>query len=352
MNIQENVEVKPFSKLKVGGQFRYFIEITNKEEIPNLISLLNGDKKYNNIPIFILGGGSNTVFSDGVINVIAIKISIKGFEIINDTGEFTDIKIGAGEDWDEVVKKTLDMNLSGLESLSYIPGVVGSSPVQNIGAYGTEVKDTIIEVEVIDRKTGIISSLSNKDCEFKYRDSIFKNTAKGKYIITSVTYRLNKNKLAKDSNAFKYEGIRNYFKDSNLDDLKLKDIREAVITLRKKFLLDPNEVPNLGSFFINPIVDNDIVDKIVEEFPEAKTKFWPEANGLKTKIPVGWLIDKAGLRGKSFQNGKVTLYENNAIVLTNTGNATFSDVILARDEVIRIVKEKFGIEIKQEPEIV
>lgn len=333
------MNIKDYSTFKTGGQFRYFIIIENIDDIKKALSF----SKEKSIPIFILGGGSNIIFRDGILNVVALKIEIKGFEIILETDEYIDIKIGAGENWDEVVEKTVNMNLSGIESLSAIPGVVGSSPVQNIGAYGSEVKDTIQEVEVFDIEKGAIKNILNKDCNFGYRDSIFKNENKGKYIILSVTYRL----LKKEPEIPNYPDVLKYFLDRNILKPSLLEIRNAIIFIRSNKLPNPKEVPNVGSFFKNPIVHNEVIEKIKIEFPDVK--FYPiDENYIK--IPAGWLIENVGLRGQSF--GNVSIYTNNALVLINNGNASFDDILKVRDEIIRIVKEKFEITLEQEPEII
>ena len=339
LEIKEYIDIKQYSTLRVGGQFRYFVVIEKVEDIKEAYNFA----KEKNIPIFMLGGGSNIVFSDGVLNVIALKIEIKGFEILNDTDEHTDIKVGAGEIWDEIVEKTVGMNLSGLESLSAIPGTVGASPVQNIGAYGREVKDTIQEVEVFDIEKGIIMTLSNKDCKFGYRDSIFKNEAKGKYVIIGVIYRLLKSMPVIPN----YPDVKKYFIEKNINAPTLQQIREAIIEIRNSKLPNPKEIPNVGSFFKNPIVLNEVAYKIIEEFPNAK--FFALKDDM-TKIPAGWLIENAGLKGESF--GPVSVYDKNDIVLINTGNATSEDIIKARNEIIKIVKDKFGITLEQEPEII
>lgn len=343
LEIKENVDIKGFSTLHTGGLFRYFTIINKKEDLPSLYAIVKNDGKYKNTPIFILGGGSNVVFSDGVLNVIAVKMEIKGFEIINETNQYVDIKVGAGEIWDEIVEKTVEMNLSGFAPLSAIPGTVGATPVQNVGAYGSEVKDKILEVEVFDIEKGIISTLSNEDCKFTYRDSIFKNKAKGRYIITSVIYRLSKSLPTVPD----YPGVKRYFIDNNINNPKLKDIREAIINIRSEKLPNPKEIPNVGSFFKNPIVSNEIANKIKKEFKNAK--FFPMDNDT-IKIPAGWLIENVELKGKSF--GKVSVYDKNALVLINTKDATYKDIISARDEIIKIVKDKFGIILEQEPEII
>lgn len=364
LEIKEYVDIKEYSTLHVGGQVRYFCVISSISLLIEACDMAKKDKR----KIFILGGGSNIVFSDGIIDVFALKIEIKCFEIINETDEFTDIKVGAGEIWDETVAKTIEMNLTGFEALSAIPGTVGATPVQNVGAYGSEVKDTIVEVEVFDLKENIIKTISNSDCKFGYRDSIFKNEAKGKYVITSVTYRLKKELLKSSSEkilgrggrepvpdhfhknfskALSYPGVKKYFEDKGIKNPSLKQIREAIISIRNEKLPNPKESPNVGSFFKNPIVLDKIADKIREEFPNAK--FFPSGDGF-TKIPAGWLIENSGLKGKSF--GNVSVYDKNALVLVNTENATFEDIVNARNTIIEKVKEKFGIILEQEPEII
>ncbi|MDD3662383.1 MAG: UDP-N-acetylmuramate dehydrogenase [Candidatus Pacebacteria bacterium] len=343
LKIEENVDVKKYTTLKIGGQFRYFVEINNIDEIRELCVIAQEDEKYKDIPFFILGGGSNIVFSDGLLDVLAIKVEIKGFEIIKEEDDFVEIKIGAGENWDEIVEKTVRLNFSGLEALSAIPGTVGATPVQNVGAYGSEVKDTIVEVEVFDLKDKKIKILSNSDCNFKYRDSVFKGEEKGRYLITRVTYRLLKGEIPIPA----YWDITKYFEEKGITKPTLMGIREAIIEIRNKKLPNPKEVPNVGSFFKNPIVDNKIASEIKEKFPDVK--LFPVNENL-TKIPAGWLIENAGLKGKSF--GNVSIYEKNALVLVNKNDATKEDLMKAKNEIVRIVKEKFGIILEQEPEII
>ena len=367
MNIQEYVNIKEYSTLKIGGQFRYFVDIDNKDDLQSICDFA----KKKNIHLFILGGGSNIVFSDGVIDVVAVKIKIKGFEVLEESDNYVDIKVGAGEIWDEIVSKTVDMNLSGLESLSAIPGTVGASPVQNIGAYGSEVKDTIKDVEVFDIEKGNFLNISNKDCKFGYRDSIFKNEARGKYIIIAVIYRLLRESWKNSSEkvlgsprqislearpdhfhknfskTLSYPDVLKYFEDREMFDPNLKQIRDAIIYIRSEKLPNPKDAPNVGSFFKNPIVVNKIAERIKKEFPNAR---FFEVDEDHTKVPAGWLIENAGLKGKSF--GKVSVYDKNALVLVNNGNATYDDILNTRNEIIKIVKDKFSIELEQEPEIV
>lgn len=338
-NIKEFVDIKEFSTFHIGGVAKYFKEVFSVNDIKEGIDFA----KKNSKKIFILGGGSNVIFSDGVLDMLILKISMKSFEVINDTKEFTDIKVGAGEIFDNFIQKTIEMNLSGLEALSSIPGTVGATPVQNVGAYGVEVKDLIQSVEILNIENYEIINLSNKECRFDYRNSIFKNDFKDKYIIISVTYRLSKN-LPQIPN---YSDVIGYFDDKNIEEPDLIDIRKAIIFIRSTKLPDWNILPNVGSFFKNPIISRVDFDKIKINFPDIKSFKIDENN---VKIPAGWLIDKIGFKGKSF--GNISIYENNALVLVNNGGAKIEDLIFAKNEIIKIIKNRFNIILEQEPEII
>lgn len=339
MEIQEYVSIKDYSTFKIGGQFRYFIKINNLDELKYALDFT----KKKNIPFFILGNGSNLIFLDGIINILAIKINIRGFSIIEETEEFTDIRVGAGEVWDNVVKRTVERNISGFEAMSIIPGTVGAGPIQNVGAYGVEIKDVLLEVEVFDTRDNTVKIFSNDDCKFGYRDSIFKGKEKGRYIILNVVYRLFKKELQIPN----YPDVLKYFKDKNILKPSVSEIREAIIFIRNSKLPNPKDIPNVGSFFKNPIISNNIAREISEKFIDAK--FFPVDDNF-TKIGAGWLIEKAGLKGKSF--GKISIYDKNALVLVNNGDATALDLIKVKNEIIKIVYYKFNIILEQEPDIV
>lgn len=339
LDIKDNVDIKEYTTFKIGGKFRYFIELSDYKELPNVYKFA----KEKNLPILILGGGSNMVLPDGILESIVIKIKFFGFNIITDTKEYTEIKVGAGENWDSFVERIVKMNLSGIEAMSAIPGTVGATPVQNVGAYGQETKDTLVSVDVFDIKDGIFKNLSNTDCKFGYRDSIFKNEAKGKYVITAVIYMLSKNMPILPD----YPGVKRYFIENNINSVTLENIRKAIIEIRKNKLPNPKSIPNAGSFFKNPIVNKEVAKKIKIKYPDAK--FFPVDEKF-VKIPAGWLIENSELKAKSF--GHISIYENNALVLVNDGMATCGDVIHARDEIIKIVFEKFGITLETEPEFV
>lgn len=324
MEIKENVDNSQYSTFRIGGKFKYFVEINSIEELNLVYAIAKKKLEYRNLPILIVGGGSNSIFSNEILNVLALHIKILGFQVLNEDDEFIEIKVGAGENFDDLIFKTVELGLAGLESLSAIPGTVGATPVQNVGAYGVEVADVVVSLEVFDLTDGKIKTLSNTDCQFGYRDSIFKNEAKGKYIITGVVFKLKKIK--------------------NNQDLIKK--RNEIINTRWSKLPKPNEIPNVGSFFKNPIVSNEIAKKILQEYPEAK--FYP-TNENQTKIPAGWLIEQAGLKGKSF--GNISVYDKNALILINNGKATKDELIKTKDKIIEIVKNKFNITLELEPEI-
>ncbi len=335
----ENVEIKDYCTLRIGGQFRYFSRIDSTDKLMEAVEF--AEEK--NVPIFVLGGGSNLVFTDKLLNVLALKIEISGFEVLENKDDYAVIKVGAGENWDYFVSRTVASNLSGVEVLSAIPGTVGATPVQNVGAYGTEVKDTIVSLELFDIESKSIKILSNNDCKFGYRDSIFKNESRGKFVILNVTFKLWK-KLPSFPN---YPGVKKYFIEHNINTPTLQEIRKAIIDIRGVKLPDPVKVYNVGSFFKNPIVESSVAARLKNKNPDLT--IFPIDEHL-TKVPAGWLIEQAGLKGRDF--GSISVYPNNALVLVNNGNATYEDILKVRDEIIKIVKEKYGITLEQEPELV
>jgi UDP-N-acetylmuramate dehydrogenase len=337
LNIKEYVDIKEYSSLHLGGQFRFFVEVVSVDDLYAVYML----SKEKNLPIFVLGSGSNIVFPAGVLEAIALKMNISLFEIVEENDSCADIRVGAGNNWDLFVEKVVDMGLSGVESLSAIPGTVGATPVQNVGAYGAEVKDIIVSVEVYDKENNIIKLISNEDCKFAYRDSIFKGEAKGKYIITSVIFRLKKDRPIIPN----YPGVKKYFLDMNINNPTLLDIRNAIISIRSSKLPNPKEIPNVGSFFKNPIVEKSVATRLSNQYEKLVT--FPVDGGM-VKIPAGFLIENAGLKGKSF--GTISVYDKNALVLVNNGDATCADITKARDFIIDTVKEKFGITLEAEPE--
>lgn len=339
IQIQEYVDIRNNCTFKVGGQFRYLIAI---HTVPELIDAYSFAYE-KNLPVKILGGGSNMVFPDGVLENVVLKIEITGLDIMNETSDYVDVHVGAGENWDNFVARAVSMGLSGIEAMSAIPGTVGATPVQNVGAYGQEAKDTVLSVDVFDIASGESKTLLNSECNFSYRESIFKQEAKNKYVITGVTYRLSKNPATMPN----YPGVKKYFEENNIVNPTLQQIRDAIIHIRSNKLPDPKDIPSVGSFFKNPIIEKSIAESIWEKYPSML--LFP-VNDTHTKVPAGALIDLAGLKGKNF--GPISTYPHNALVLVNNGTATRSDVVRVTDEIIKIVSDQFGVVLETEPEFV
>ena len=336
MDIHTNIPLKNYTTMKVGGPARFMVDV---HTVDDLVAVYRNARS-RQLPVFILGGGSNVLAHDDGFPGLVIRIRLPGFTVLNDDINTTSIKVGAGENWDEFVKKTVDMRLTGVEALSLIPGTVGASPVQNIGAYGQEVSDTITSVEAYDSQTDQIVTLTNEDCGFSYRHSIFRGQEKGRYVILSVTFTLSKNLPQPPF----YDALQSYFDSHGITIFTHQIVRDAVIAIRSEKLPDPLVQPNVGSFFKNAIVEDWQLNELKTKYPDMKT--YDMADGRK-KIPTGWLIETAGLKGKVLHGMKV--HAKNALVLINESAQTYADVAAARDEIIGVVRDTFRIQIEQEP---
>jgi len=336
MEIHTNIPLKNLTTMKLGGPAKYVIEAFKIEDIIEACQ----KSKSENLPIFVIGDGSNVIANDNGFNGIIIRIRINGFEIIADDLNSTTIKIGAGENWDSIVQRTVDLRLTGIEAMSAIPGTAGATPVQNVGAYGQEIADTLISLEAYDILNNKMISLQNSDCDFKYRQSIFNTNALGKYIITSITLRLSKNL---PTTPF-YSSLQKYLDEKNIHIYNHEIIRNAVIEIRKTKLPDPKVFANCGSFFKNVIVDDWKLNELRKNYPDIMAF---DMGDKKFKIPTGWLITKAGLKGQSFNGMKV--FENNSLVLINESANSYNDLIAARDQIADKIRDTFQIQIEQEP---
>ena len=305
----------------------------------DVVSLYRNARK-ENLPIFVLGGGSNVITHDEVFEGIVLLNKIKGFEIISETDETTDVKIGAGEVWDEVVEKAIGLGLQGIEAMSGIPGTAGAAPVQNVGAYGQEIADTLISLEAYDSKTDTIVTISADECDFSYRNSIFRDKEKGRYCILNITLRLNK----AESKPPYYASLQRYIDENDIREVNLSVIRVAVLNIRSEKLPDPAELPSAGSFFKNALVEKWKLEELQKEYSDIPN--YAMSDG-RYKIPTGWLIDKAGLRG--YRSHGMRVYEKNALVLVNDSATGYDDLAAIREEIVQIVFDKFGIKIEQEP---
>jgi len=336
MEVHTNIPLKNFTTMKLGGPARFMTEVRTPEEVV----AVHRNARSKNLPIFILGGGSNVIATDNGFAGIVIRIRIPGFEIIADDLNATTIKIGAGENWDEVVKRTVDMNLSGIEAMSMIPGTSGAAPVQNVGAYGQEIADTLVSLEAYDSQTDTMVTLQNEACGFAYRHSIFRGEQQGRYVITSITLKLSK---TQPSPPF-YDALQTYFDTHGVTFFTQQTVRDAVIAIRTEKLPDPTITPNTGSFFKNAIIEQWQLDELKQAHPDVKV--FDMGNGT-SKIPTGWLIEQAGLKGKLLHGMRV--HDKNALVLINESATGYEDLALARDEIIGAVRDNFRIQIEQEP---
>ncbi len=336
MDVMTNISLKQYTTMKLGGEARY---MATADSASDVVSLYRNARK-ENLPIFVLGGGSNVITHDEVFEGIVLLNKIKGFEIISETDETTDVKIGAGEVWDEVVEKAIGLGLQGIEAMSGIPGTAGAAPVQNVGAYGQEIADTLISLEAYDSKTDTIVTISADECDFSYRNSIFRDKEKGRYCILNITLRLNK---AEPKPPY-YASLQKYIDENDIREVNLSVIRVAVLNIRSEKLPDPAELPSAGSFFKNALVEKWKLEELQKEYSDIPN--YAMSDG-RYKIPTGWLIDKAGLRG--YRSHGMRVYEKNALVLVNDSATGYDDLAAIREEIVQIVFDKFGIKIEQEP---
>ena len=335
--IQENISLLPYNTFHIGAVARYFAAITSAEQAQEISQSLLVEKN----TCSILGGGSNILFTrdyDGLI----IKNEIPGIELINENEDFVFIKSGAGVIWQDLVMYCIERNYGGIENLALIPGCVGASPIQNIGAYGVEVKEVIHAVEAVqffDRK---IISFSNSECHFAYRESVFKNKYKNQFIITSVTYRLRKVPQFNIS----YGAIPQELERMGVKDLSIKDIALAVMNIRNSKLPNPKIIGNAGSFFKNPEISVSQFDQLKSNFPNI-VGYATENNMIK--VAAGWLIEQSGWKG--YRKGDAGCHDKQALVLVNFGTAKGNDIYELSEKIIDSIKNKFAINLEREVNI-
>lgn len=339
LNIEENINLALYATLKIPALARYFVVIKKEEEIQEAIKLASTK----NLNLFILGGGSNILFSQD-LQALVIKNELKGISIVKETEDNVYLQAASGEIWSALVHYAVSRNLGGIENLFYVPGTVGAAPVQNIGAYGVELKDVFESLRAMDLKSGEIKEFSLEDCHFGYRDSIFKNEAKGRYFIISITLRLTKKPELK----LDYGDIKAKLEEKNIKEPSVKEVAEIIREIRDAKLPNPTVLANAGSFFKNPEVTKAFFDKLQLEYPEIK--YFPGSKEGLIKIPAGWLIEQAGFKGKRF--GNVAMYEKQALILVNYGGASAKEVLEHVDRVQSGVEKKFGIKIEAEVNII
>lgn len=317
---------------------KYFTEVASIQEMQEGIAYA----KHRNMHTLILGGGSNLLFTKD-FNGVVLKINLKGTKLINEDDKHFYVKVYAGENWDNFVNYCCEVGYDGLENLSLIPGNVGASPIQNIGAYGVELKDHFYELEFYNFDSKEVRIIKKSDCNFGYRDSIFKNELKNKGVVLSVTFKLDKSPTFNTN----YGAIHEELERMGVNDVSAKDIRNAVINIRRNKLPDPEEIGNAGSFFKNPVVTFEKYKELLEKSPNLVS--FKQADGTY-KLAAGWLIDQCGWKG--YRNGDAGVHAKQALVLVNYGNAKGSDILALANEVSDSVYSRFGVELEKEVNII
>ncbi len=324
--------------MRLGGIARSLTTVKTREELAEAVKWAAA----RDIPILMLGGGSNVIFSDGYDGLVIIN-DMRGFTVLHEDDESAIIQIGAGEVWDNVVKRSVQLGLSGIEKLSAIPGTTGATPVQNVGAYGAEIADTLIKLEAYDTTTKQLVTLQNADCQFSYRGSIFKSTEGRRYIITSITLRLSEQPPQPPF----YGSLQDYLQQHHISEFTPQTIRAAVVAIRAQKLPDPSRMANTGSFFKNPIVPRSKLTELQQTYSDIP---FFEAKDDQIKLLAGWLIDQAGLKGYTAHGMRI--YEQNALVFVNDSAKTYEDLAAFEHEIINKVHAKFGVTLEQEPELI
>lgn len=329
----KKVNLKKYNTFGLSVQANAFYRVRSVRGLVNIL-------KNNDLPVFILGGGSNILLTKDV-DALLLKNELYGKSIIGRAGDTVKIGVRSGENWHRFVLWCIENDLAGVENLSLIPGTVGAAPIQNIGAYGTELKDVFAGLEALELATGNIRFFGKEECNFGYRDSIFKRDLKGKFFITKVFFNL-KDAAAADINA-DYGAVKSVLARRGISSPGIRDISEAVIEIRQSKLPDPKQLGNSGSFFKNPVIDANYFHKIKEKFPDMVHYDLPDGS---VKVPAGWLIEHAGWKGKRI--GNTGSHAKQALVLVNYGDATGQEIKDLSDAIIASVREKYGIELERE----
>lgn len=336
MHIKQNISLKPYNTFGIDVNAKFFVSVSSIDELKHVLALQNFPNK------LILGGGSNMLLTKD-FNGLVLHVNLQGITIISETSQHVIVRANAGENWHEFVLWCLDNNFGGIENLSLIPGNVGTAPIQNIGAYGVELKDTFVSCEAMNLQNQSIKTFTKSDCNFGYRNSIFKTEAKEKYVITSVNFRLTKQNHILNTN---YGAITSELHDMGVKHPTIKDVSNAIIAIRERKLPNPKEIGNSGSFFKNPVISKELYATLQENFCDIPS--YPVSEN-EVKVPAGWLIEKAGFKGKRFDDYGV--YKNQALVLVNYGNAKGEDILKFSKLIQKTIIRLFNITIESEVNI-
>lgn len=337
MEILHNFSLKKHNTFGIEAKAKRFVAVHSAADLKTILQENKSQQK------FILGGGSNMLLTKD-IDALVIHIDLKGRKIVDENEDFVWVESQAGENWHEFVLWTIEQNFGGLENMSLIPGNVGTTPVQNIGAYGTEIKDTFTSCQAMTLKDQEIKTFTKEECKFGYRESVFKNEAKDQYVITAVVFKLTKRNHKINTS---YGDIISELEKNNITSPTLKNVSDAVIAIRQSKLPDPKELGNSGSFFKNPILLKSDFEKIRLRFPEMK---YYDVSKTEVKVPAGWLIEQAGFKGKRF--GDAGIHKNQALVLVNYGNATGQQILAISKDIQETIFKTFGIHIEAEVNVI
>ncbi len=335
MTVSENVSLKSFNTFGIEARARYFVRVQTPGELRAVLA----NPAYRLLPKLILGGGSNVLFINDAFDGLVIKIDIKGIAVLEETDASVLLEVGAGEVWHDLVMHTIEKGYSGLENLSLIPGTVGAAPMQNIGAYGVEIKETFDSLEALHVESGQRRRFTNAECRFGYRESVFKHELKGQYIITSVRFNLSKMPVFHTS----YGAIQDTLREMGIGELSVKAISEAVCHIRRSKLPDPAQIGNAGSFFKNPEIPKSQYDALKAQHPGMPGYITSQDF---VKVPAGWLIEQCGWKGKIV--GSTGEHKIQALVLVNYGAAKGQEIKALAEQVQQSVQERFGIRLTPE----
>lgn len=340
MNIQQNVSLKNYSTMRLGGTAAYLTEINDKRELTEALAWA----EENNLPILMIGGGSNIVWRDDGFPGLLLVNKILGFEEQVEDAENYYVHVGAGESWDEVVRRTTEKGMTGIEALSLIPGTAGATPIQNVGAYGQEIAASLVNVEAYDNQLKQFVNIPAMDCAFGYRTSRFKTTDRGRFFITGITLHL----IHGNPQPPFYRALQGYFEEHNITTPTPQMAREAVIAIRRSKLPDPAVVANNGSFFANPIIDQMQFTHLQDESPGIVG--WPTDDG-KIKLSAAWLIENAGFKDFHDPETGMSTWTAQPLVLVNEKAQTTAQLLQFRQKIIDAVQQKYGVTLEQEPEL-
>jgi UDP-N-acetylmuramate dehydrogenase len=339
MNILKGVSLADYSTMGLGGKASNLAVVESRQDLIEALNFAD----FSRLKILMIGGGSNIVWQDSGYDGLVLVNRMRGFEVESEDEQGADILIGAGENWDLVVDRAVSLGLSGIECLSLIPGTAGATPVQNVGAYGQEISETLISVDGYDLKSKNFLTMLNSDCDFSYRNSCFKKEP-GRYLILAIRLHLSKTQLIRPL----YKAVEQYLDEHGIEDSSPKIIRQAVTSIRQHKLPNPAKIKNCGSFFKNPIVSKDLLQSIKQDYPEIP--YW-SVNANEVKLSAAWLLELCGFKNYEDRQTGMATWPNQPLVIVNQSASSTSDLIIFRDKIVKTVEQKFSISLVQEPQL-